>query len=62
MKRWNIDSIHLFSHHGQSVNLKFEVEGLNVITGPSHTGKSAIIEIIDYCLGSKECNVPGIVG
>ena len=25
--------------------------GLNVITGKSSTGKSAILEIFDYCLG-----------
>lgn len=32
--------------------------GLNVITGKSSTGKSAVIEIVDYCLGSRECTVP----
>ncbi|QJD96250.1 DUF3732 domain-containing protein [Mucilaginibacter robiniae] len=31
---------------------------LNVITGASRTGKSAIIPIIDYCLGSKDCSIP----
>jgi hypothetical protein len=30
---------------------------LNVITGASKRGKSALIAIIDYCLGSTECNV-----
>jgi hypothetical protein len=32
--------------------------GLNVITGSSQTGKSALIEIIRYCLGSTELRVP----
>ena len=32
--------------------------GLNVITGRSSTGKSALIEIFDYCLGSGEFSVP----
>lgn len=32
--------------------------GLNVITGESQTGKSALIEIIRYCLGSTELRVP----
>lgn len=36
----------------------FEPGKLNVITGLSRTGKSAIIPIIDYCLGSGECNIP----
>lgn len=32
--------------------------GLNVITGKSSTGKSAILEIFDYCLGSTEDTIP----
>jgi len=36
----------------------FDTEKVNVITGYSQRGKSAIISIIDYCLGSSECNVP----
>lgn len=32
--------------------------GLNVITGKSSTGKSAILEIFDYCLGSSENTIP----
>ena len=37
-------------------------EGLNVITGRSSTGKSAIIEIFDYCTGNSENTVPdGII-
>lgn len=28
--------------------------GLNIVTGASSTGKSALIEIFDYCLGSSE--------
>lgn len=33
-------------------------EGLNIITGRSSTGKSAIIEIFDYCTGSSQNTVP----
>ncbi|MRW88428.1 DUF3732 domain-containing protein [Duganella sp. FT80W] len=33
-------------------------EGVNVITGRSSTGKSALIEIFDYCFGSSEFTVP----
>lgn len=33
-------------------------EGLNIITGRSSTGKSAIIEIFDYCTGNRENTVP----
>ncbi|CAI1670438.1 DUF3732 domain-containing protein [Serratia fonticola] len=36
--------------------------GLNIITGKSSTGKSAIIEIVDYCFGSSEDTIPvGII-
>jgi Protein of unknown function (DUF3732)/AAA domain len=38
------------------------VQGLNVITGKSSTGKSAIIEIFDYCFGSSDYTIPeGII-
>ncbi|WP_104205242.1 DUF3732 domain-containing protein [Billgrantia saliphila] len=32
--------------------------GLNVVTGKSSTGKSALIEIFDYCFGSGENTIP----
>ena len=38
--------------------LKFEEDKVNVIHGRSRTGKSSIIAIIDYCLGSKRCTIP----
>lgn len=38
--------------------IKFEEDKVNVITGYSQRGKSAIIAIIDYCLGSSECDIP----
>ena len=31
---------------------------LNIITGDSSTGKSALIDIVDYCLGSGSFNIP----
>lgn len=40
----------------------FEPGKINVITGASKTGKSAIIPIVDYCLGSAGCSIPvGII-
>ncbi len=38
--------------------VKFKTGKVNVITGGSRTGKSAIIPIIDYCLASSDCNIP----
>lgn len=57
-----IKSIHLYSHDGQRRDLQFKVDGLNVITGRSSTGKSALSEIIEYCMGRSSFNVPeGII-
>jgi chromosome segregation ATPase len=38
--------------------LEFTLGAVNVISGASRTGKSAIIPIIDYCLGSDKCTIP----
>jgi hypothetical protein len=38
--------------------IDFEPGKVNIITGGSEKGKSAIISIIDYCLGSSECKIP----
>src|SRR5690554_6818845 len=57
-----IRSIHLYSYDGQRRDLWFKVDGLNVITGRSSTGKSALSEIIEYCMGRSSFNVPeGII-
>lgn len=37
--------------------LEFRLGKVNIITGDSKTGKSALIDIVDYCLASKECHV-----
>ena len=38
--------------------IDFKLNTVNVITGDSRTGKSAIIPIIDYCLASSKCYIP----
>lgn len=53
-----IKSIQIYSHDGQCRDLQFKVDGLNVITGRSSTGKSALSEIIEYCMGRSSFNVP----
>lgn len=53
-----ISSIHIYSHDGKRRDLRFKVDGLNVITGRSSTGKSALSEIIEYCMGRSSFNVP----
>ena len=48
----------VFSHHGQKRVLSLKTGALNIITGASKTGKSALVDIVDYCFGSGECRVP----
>lgn len=38
--------------------IEFEPGKVNIITGGSEKGKSAIISIVDYCLGSGVCRIP----
>lgn len=38
--------------------VSFSLDRLNVITGASKTGKSAVIPIVDYCLASDRCSIP----
>jgi hypothetical protein len=52
----------LYSHDGKRRLLSFRPGAVNVIPGDSKTGKSALIDIVDYCFGSDECRVPeGII-
>lgn len=38
--------------------IQFEPGKINIISGESGTGKSALTSIIDYCLGSEKCSIP----
>jgi hypothetical protein len=38
--------------------ITFDLNKINVITGDSQKGKSSIIPIIDYSLGSSKCTIP----
>jgi prefoldin subunit 5 len=51
-------SIVLYSHDGRKRVVGLSPGVVNVITGASKTGKSALIDVVDYCFGSGECRVP----
>lgn len=53
-----IKSLHIYSYDGERRDLTFKVKGLNVITGRSSTGKSALSDIVEYCMGRSTFNVP----
>ncbi|WPB79253.1 DUF3732 domain-containing protein [Archangium violaceum] len=60
--RLQISTIALYAQDGRTRTLKFRPGHVNVITGKSDTGKSAIIAIVEYCLGRSEFKVPeGII-
>ena len=52
-----ISRLVLYSRKGDVREIAFRLGKLNIITGASKTGKSAIIDIVDYCTGRGECNV-----
>lgn len=52
-----IKNIVLYNEQGEQRVLPFRTNSLNIITGASKSGKSALIKIVDYCLGAKECSI-----
>lgn len=61
MTRWNVREIALYGVGARRRTIEFDIDKVNVITGASGTGKSAIIDAIDYCLGSTDCRLPFFV-
>lgn len=47
---------HLFLD-GERRDVHFKLGTLNIVTGASKTGKSALLDIVDYCWGRYECTV-----
>jgi len=57
-----IKEIILYNKEGKTRVLPFSFGKINIITGKSKTGKSAIIEIVEFCLGRSDFRVPdGVV-
>lgn len=52
-----IEEIILWLKNGDTRVLKFENDKVNVITGNSKSGKTAVLEIIDYCLCGSDSNI-----
>lgn len=47
----------LYGYNGKVRHLKFKLGQVNIVTGKSKSGKSAIGDIIEYCLGGDSCNI-----
>lgn len=53
-----IRQLGIYSADGRLRTVDFHTGALNIITGESESGKSAIIEIVRFCLGDEEFRVP----
>lgn len=53
-----VKSIHIYSHDGRRRDITFHLNGLNVITGRSSTGNSALSDILEYLMGRSTFNIP----
>jgi hypothetical protein len=54
---FSIIKIVLWLKNGRVREIEFKPNKVNIITGGSHTGKSAILEIIDYCFFSSKSRI-----
>lgn len=52
-----IKELALYGNKGQKRTLPFNIGKVNIITGKSKSGKSAVGDIIEYCLGGNKCNI-----
>lgn len=52
-----IREIVLYGLNGKVRHLSFKLGAVNIISGKSKSGKSAVGDIIDYCLGGDSCNI-----
>lgn len=49
--------IAVYGFNGKLREISFDIGKVNIITGASKKGKSSLLDIVEYCLGSSECNV-----
>lgn len=48
----------LYAHDGKRRDIRFRPGRLNIVTGESKTGKSALLTITEFCLGRDEYLIP----
>ena len=51
-------SLTLYGRNGRQRTVAFRAGELNIVTGESQTGKSALLTIVEYCLGRDSIRVP----
>jgi hypothetical protein len=53
-----IVSLGVYNPDGERRDVKFELGRLNILTGKSKTGKSAVLDIAEFCLGRNTVTIP----
>jgi hypothetical protein len=53
-----IRTVVLYSPEGKTQQWTFELGKPNIITGARRTGKTALLRIVEYCMGRGECDIP----
>jgi Protein of unknown function (DUF3732) len=53
-----IISVGVYGHHGKHRKVDFIPGELNILTGKSKTGKSALLDIVEFCLGRDTVTIP----
>lgn len=51
-------SVGLYNRDGRIRSVNFRPGRLNIVTGTSRTGKSALLDIVDFCLGRDDAPIP----
>lgn len=52
-----IRTVSLYGKNGERRDIQFDLGKVNIITGASQKGKTSLIDIVEYCLGARECMV-----
>lgn len=55
--KYHFTHLFIWLTNGKRREIQFKPNKVNIITGGSHTGKTAILDIIDYCFFASEHNI-----
>jgi Protein of unknown function (DUF3732) len=53
-----LKAIAIWNSAGERRTLRLQTDSLNIVTGEAKAGKSALLEIVEYCLGREEVSLP----
>src|SRR4051794_3934354 len=48
----------VYSRMGERRDVRFQPRALNILTGKSKTGKSALLHVVEFCMGRNTVTVP----